>query len=306
MKTLDNRELSTEQFKQILRSGFNCKLTTEEFAAIYPLIEYNGLVNGCEFIMIFYRCRYEHRNKLLTERVSIEKKNRELRRAVMQQKQESMEKKRFLELIPDTTEEDLQSVMKKIIDAAVKYDRMMPGAVPLDGFDADTLSPSEFREQMKLVFRVTLTPKEVSAFLYHFNRDLEVKDRLNCASFLVQFFRMGFNEKTKRLKTVWAEKKRIADEKEKKRIEDAKELAAKNATKVNFTFTEADKERAVAKLRTAARLYDKTTPGAMSMKAFEVKEMPPYIFKEQLKRVFNLNVNPPEMGALMSVFDGEQ
>ena len=93
-------------------------------------------------------------------------------------------------------------------------------------------------------------------------------------------------------------------EKKRKILEEKKELEMKNALKVSMTFTEEDKVNAIKKLRNSAKLYDKTTPGAMSMKSFEVKEMPPHIFKEQLKRIFNLQVSPAEMGALMAVFDG--
>ena len=93
-------------------------------------------------------------------------------------------------------------------------------------------------------------------------------------------------------------------EKKAKFLEEKKELEMKNALKVNSAFTEEDKINAIKKLRGAAKLYDKTTPGAMSMKSFEVKSMPPHVFKEQLRRVFNLQVTPPELGALMSIFDG--
>eukprot|EP01034_Spumella_vulgaris_P025483 gene25483-31949_t len=145
---------------------------------------------------------------------------------------------------------------------------------------------------------------ELAAFIRDFNKDNNNGENVNCASFIVKFFRMGFHEKSRRLRAVWAEKKRIQDEKERRQKEEKLELEKKNQMKVSFDFTPEDKERAVVKLRTAARLYDKTTPGAMSMKSFEVKEMQPHVFKEQLRRIFNLHVNPPEMGALMSVFDG--
>lgn len=304
LKTLDNRELTPEQFRQILRAGMNCRLSHDEFASIAPLLDNKGLVDGCEFILLFYRLRYEHRSRLLTDRVQADRKHRLLLKSVQEKQREDLENKRHLELVSDFTEDDLQSVLTKIVEAAVKYDRMMPGAVPLDAFDADYMTGGEFREQMKLVFHVHLSVKEVSAFINHFNKELDPGNKnLKCAAFLVSFFRMGFNEKTRRLKAFWAEKKRFEVEKKRKAVEDAKELASKNSLKVNFTFTPEDKERAVIKLRAAAKLYDKATPGAMSMKAFEVKEMPPHIFKEQLKRVFNLNVTPPEMGALMSVFD---
>lgn len=158
---------------------------------------------------------------------------------------------------------------------------------------------------MKLVFNIQFSLPELAAFIRHFNKDNSNGDNINCASFIVKFFRMGFQEKSRRLRATWAEKKRVQDEKERRLKEEQLELERKNQMKVSLNFTPDDKERAVVKLRTAARLYDKTTPGAMSMKSFEVKEMQPHVFKEQLRRIFNLHVNPPEMGALMSVFDGE-
>jgi Ca2+-binding EF-hand superfamily protein len=158
---------------------------------------------------------------------------------------------------------------------------------------------------MKLVFNVNLSVEELSAFIKNFNKDNSDGENINCAAFLVSFFRAGFQERTNRLHNLWKEKKRVEEARRQKELQEKKEQEMKNALKVNFEFTEADKERAIIKLRTAARLYDKTTPGAMSMKAFEVKEMAPHVFKEQLKRIFNLQVTPPEMGALMAVFDGK-
>jgi hypothetical protein len=161
-----------------------------------------------------------------------------------------------------------------------------------------------FREQLKLVFNLNVSVAELSAFIKNFNKDNDHGENINCAAFLVSFFRAGFQERSDRLHELWREKKRVEEAHKLKELQDKKELEMKNSLKVNFQFDEEDKARAILKLRTAARLYDKTTPGAMSMKAFEVKEMQPHVFKEQLKRIFNLNVTPPEMGALMAVFDG--
>ena len=68
-------------------------------------------------------------------------------------------------------------------------------------------------------------------------------------------------------------------------------------------FTEAEKESALKKLRDAATHYDKSMPGAMSMRNFEMEYMEPHVFREQLKRVFNLHVSGPELGAIISIFD---
>lgn len=146
---------------------------------------------------------------------------------------------------------------------------------------------------------------ELSAFIKNFNKDNDHGENINCAAFLVSFFRAGFQERSNRLHETWKEKKRFEENKKMKELQEKKEQEMRNALKCNFQYTEKDKARAILKLRTAARLYDKTTPGAMSMKAFEVKEMQPHVFKEQLKRIFNLQVTPPEMGALMAVFDGK-
>lgn len=87
---------------------------------------------------------------------------------------------------------------------------------------------------MKLVFNVQLSLQELSAFIRDFNKDNDHDDKVHCASFLVHFFRMGFQEKTKRLHAVWAEKKRIKEEKERKAREEAEELEKRNAAKVSY------------------------------------------------------------------------
>jgi hypothetical protein len=272
---------------------------------VFPIFNNNGNVDGTEFIMLFYKFRYDHRNKLLSARVDVARRTREMEKAIKIKQAEDFENKRILELVTDFTPEDEKTALEKMVNAAVKYDRLMPGAIPLDAFDIERMTPGEFREQLKSVFNIQLSVRELSAFIAYFNRDKDPNDIcVNCAAFLVTFFRWGFKEKTIRLHEVWEKEKRINEEKEKKRREEQEELDKKNASKVNFTFTPEDKERAIKKLKIAAKLYDKTTPGAMSMKAFEVKEMPPHVFKEQLRRIFNLQVTPAEMGALMAVFDG--
>jgi hypothetical protein len=142
---LDNKELLPEQFRQILRAGMNCKFTNDEFAAIFPLLENGGLVDGCEFILLFYRMRYEHRAKLLTRRVTIEKRHREQMKQMHEKHLEDLANKKVVDLVDDFTPEDEKAALEKIVEAAVKYDRMMPGAAPLDAFDADTINAGEFK-----------------------------------------------------------------------------------------------------------------------------------------------------------------
>lgn len=328
-------------FRQIVRAGMNLKLSSDELDSIIHLFDNNGNANGCEFILVFYRLRYEHRSKAFTERLIRQKRARESQKVQQEKMIQELEGKAHLSLVDDYTSEDLDSAMKKIIEAAVKYDRLMPGAVQLDAFDCEFMPPNVLRyskyhlifarlrffcsftatvvlsydlispflhicrEQLKMVFNISLTVQELSAFIRNFNKSNANGDNINCAAFLVSFFRAGFQEKSNRLHAVWKAEQRHQEAVKKKQLEDIRAQEAKNALKCDFNYTEQDKENAIRKLRTAAKLYDKTTPGAMSMKAFEVKEMAPHVFKEQLRRIFNLNVNPQEMGALMDVFDGK-
>lgn len=135
------------------------------------------------------------------------------------------------------------------------------------------------------MFNIPTTPEELGAIIsFLANNSNGDISRVNCAQFLVWFFRVGFQERAIRMKAKWIEKKKHIDEKEEKRVKELEAAAKKNALTCSFDFTHQDKERALVKLREAARLYDKSTPGAMSMKAFEVISMPPHVFKEQLRR----------------------
>ena len=123
----------------------NLKLTAQELDALMHLFDNEGDVDGCEFILIFYRLRYEHRSKLFTERVMIQKRARESQKYKREKIMEDLEVKTHISLTNTFNEEDLDSAMKKIINAAVKYDRLMPGAVQLDAFDCEFMQPNVFR-----------------------------------------------------------------------------------------------------------------------------------------------------------------
>jgi len=57
------------------------------------------------------------------------------------------------------TESDRQSAIDKLIKASAKYDKTSPGCMGLDAFDAAYLTPLEFREILKRVFALNLSPK---------------------------------------------------------------------------------------------------------------------------------------------------
>ena len=44
-------------------------------------------------------------------------------------------------------------------------------------------------------------------------------------------------------------------------------------------------------------------PGAANLDSFESLTMEPHVFKEQMRRAFNMKLSPPELAALMGFFD---
>jgi Ca2+-binding EF-hand superfamily protein len=303
LKNFRGNHIDPEDFRDQLRRSINCRVSSDEMRALLPLLdrENSGLCDGAVFLILFYRIRHELRCQLLSERIETEKRLKEKISERLNRRKKAFEAKVEIEVPTTFSEEDRQSAMNKLMYAAARYDRLMPGTVQLDAFEGQNMSASLFREQLKSVFNMKVSLGELAALMDYFDSD---KDGLiNCAEFLIHFFRAGFSERTRQLE----EERRLKKEYEdglKKRTEDMEnEKAKKNALKVDYVYDKQTKERAISKLREAAKLYDKSTPGAMNMNAFEGAFMEPHVFKEQLRRVFNLKLTPKELGALMDLFD---
>ena len=171
----------------------------------------------------------------------------------------------------------------------------------LDGFEGASMEPHVFKEQLKRVFNLKLTPGELGALMSHFDKDGD--HTIDCAEFLIQFFVTGFENKTEILRG-----RRKADEATLARARAKVAAKAAAATKwqseqVSFEFTADDLATAEAMITEAAAKYDRNSASSMSLSAFDGASMAPYVFKEQLKRVFNLKLTKPQMGALMRKFD---
>ena len=297
--------MDVDTFREQLRRGLSCKLTVPEVKSIMFLFDTdgNGLADGQEFLLLFYRFRYEHRQKVLTDRIKAERKIIGRAKLRAKKRQEEFENKYQITVDYDYTPEQRKSALDKITSAAFEYDKNMPGSVQLNAFDGASMSPKIFKEQLKLVFGIVVSPQELGALMNFFDRDGD--GMINCAEFLVAFFRMGFEERTKFVRNEREKKAKIRREKEKQEREAKELLESQNKLKVSYNYTEEDKVSAFTKLRDAARLYDRTLPGCVSMSAFDGAFMEPHVFKEQLRRVFNLKITPPELGVLMHTFDDD-
>jgi hypothetical protein len=107
---------------------------------------------------------------------------------------EKFEKSVLVELKPDT-KEDKKSLKLKIREAAEAYERREQWGNTLSGFEAASLTPTQFREQLKNNFLVFLSPGELSAAVKLYGNE---EGDIDCGYFLSNFFISGKHAKTVR------------------------------------------------------------------------------------------------------------
>ena len=307
LKVFENSQIPRNEFKEQLRVGLDCKLKEDELNALLPLVSANTeddkskIVDGRKFLLMFIRIRTDHREKLQQDKIANDKRAKDIERAQDMISSTAVPKGPVYKADMEYSKADMISAKKKITEAAAKYDKNMPGAPSLDAFERAFMDPSEFKTTLNQCFAIKLTPKELGAVMKIFDGD--ENGSISCPEFLITFFRMGFAEKSARIKAereVKAAHQAAVLEKQK---EDKKALKSRNAQKLNMEYREVDKKSAMAKLRETAKKYDRTMPGAPSMSAFDCAVMEPVGFKEQLRRLFNLQVTAAELGALVDYFD---
>jgi len=72
---------------------------------------------------------------------------------------------------------------------------------------------------------------------------------------------------------------------------------------VDFSYTQVELEASLRKLKLAARFYD---PDSVNLSAFDGTNLSPAVFREMLKRLFNIKLTGCELGALVDYFDKEK
>ena len=155
---------------------------------------------------------------------------------------------------------------------------------------------------VKRTFGLILDGGELGAIMSYF--DPTKSGKVVCQDFLIHFLRVGQAERDK-VKTKNLEKIR-SDEAERKQRE-ADILAAqwaKTELKVDQKFSEKHKQSAILKLQEAAFKYD--SQGSVNISAFYAKYLSAAVFREMLKRVFNLRISDEELAALISIYEHEE
>ena len=207
----------------------------------------------------------------------------------------SLAKKHSMKFSYAYDENDYQSAVLVIEEAAWRYDKSMPGAASLEAFDTKTMPPHIFKEQAKRAFNMNLSPAELGATLKYFNGDGE--GNIVCKDFLNKFLRMGIDFRHKK-HAEWLKLDaqltaiRIKQEEDKLLAQEKKVVLSDISN-----FTEDDFKSALNKLTIAATKYI-PVEAVSPLTAFETAVMPPHVFKEQLKLAFNIKLSMKELRSL--------
>lgn len=161
------------------------------------------------------------------------------------------------------------------------------------------LNPTQFREQLKRNFQVTLSAGELAVIFDKFDSDKS--GSIDCSEFLFHFFRMGRLEKDLH-RGRNAHRTYMLHQEAKQREVEIKKRMEEGAQAKLVSSTEDDRLSFEAKLALAARHYDKKSWLGRSA-ALDGVAMTPTVFKEQLKQNFEILVSPAELDAAVKWFN---
>lgn len=302
LDAFDAAFLTPGMFREVAKRTFNLVFEPKELAAMINQFE-NGKGNlDCQkFLVHFIRVGAEEREKAKVIQLEKQRRDDSLRKSDHDRKLKALESKLVIDVSYEYTDAERDSAFKKLTVAAKKYDKNHPGAMSLEGFEEKTLKPHVFREMIKRTFGVVLTPPELGACMHFFDpkKTLLISSR----KFLIYFLKLGIAEREADMRSSLS--KLRADEALRIREHEEKLAAqwAKMELNLTFEFTEADTVSALEKLAEAAFKFDPASPGPMGLTAFNGKKMTPAVFKEMLRRTFNMKITAPELAALISEFD---
>merc|ERR1711871_482411 len=302
----DSKTLSAGQFREMLKTTFNLKLKPKELGALVKKFEHrdkptSGEIDTHTFLVAFLQMGVDERAK--KKREGLEKQREAIRVAELEMKEklEAQDKKMILKVKEGTTDEILLDTEEKFRQAAAKYEKGHPSSVGLDGFEAKILNPAEFREIVKRTFNLKLNPKELAAAMELF--DLDKKGHIVSADFLVTFFKMGADERSRVRKEQFDRQQEENKYRELLAKQKAKDDDAKHLYKPDYDYTDDDIYSGTEKIRICAAKFDKTSSGSFDLRAFDVAYMEAGQFRDLTRRAFNLNITPKEFGALLDEFD---
>jgi Ca2+-binding EF-hand superfamily protein len=259
-----------------------------------------NLVDGKVFLIGFMKLGYEARARIKSHTMEKQRKVHNEREQERERKLHLASQRNAIIVNPEFTEEDRLEAIKKIKAAAVNYDKNSPGSVTMEAFDAAYLTPGMFKEVLKRSLNINFTEPELASMLSEYDNG---RSNVNTQAFMVSFIKLGTDERDK-VKAIQLTKQRRMNylrktEHERKMAESEEKMTLS----IEYDYTEEERESAFAKLAFASKKYDKSHPGSMSLDGFEEKHLKAHVFREMLKRTFNVILTNEELASVMHYFD---
>lgn len=165
-----------EEFKSNLKLAFNLHLTIPELTAIIKLLNKDrpeeSNINCAKFLVIFMRLGVMERTKKLQNHWTEQQNTKDNTEQMKVRNEADFEGKNGLKVISvadlQFTENDREIAMCKLKEAAKMYVMQSTGTVSLRSFDALHMPPHEFKEQLRRVFKITLSSGEVGSLLVEY------------------------------------------------------------------------------------------------------------------------------------------
>ena len=165
-----------EEFKSNLKLAFNLHLTIPELTAIVKLLNKDKpevpSINCAKFLVIFMRLGVMERTKKLQNHWTEQQNTKDYTEQMKIRNEADFEGKNGLKVISVNdlkfNNSDKESAMCKLREAAKMYVMQSTGTVSLRSFDALHMPPHEFKEQLRRVFKITLSSSEVGSLLVEY------------------------------------------------------------------------------------------------------------------------------------------
>lgn len=244
LSAFDSKEMRPFEFKEQMKRAFKMTISPPELGALMSIFGKDGIIGCANFLAKFLKVGVAERTRRNQQWREMQLKEEEAKKQKKLEEQQLLEKKNAMKVQKTFTDQDFQSAYAKLTDAAIKYHKDAPGAVGLNAFECVSMPPHVFKEQLKGVFGIKVTPQELGALMSYFDNVNE----LNCQYFLMRFFRIG-NEERYRIANTWKASQKERAEKE--RVEREERLAeSMNRGKVDIdtNFLEADFDSALDKV----------------------------------------------------------
>jgi Ca2+-binding EF-hand superfamily protein len=290
-------------FREVMKRTFNILLTPNELAAmIAEFNNGNGNIDTSKFLVTFIKIGSEERDKVKGLALEKERNNEIIRKTIEKKKKAEQENKMLLKINYSYTKEQKEEAFLKLAAAAKKYDKNASSAMSLDGFVEKTMKPHIFREMLKRTFNFIPSAEELGAIVEYF--DKKKKGEIICCEFLIYFLKLGIAEREKEHKESLKKLKDDAIIREKQHQEKIASQWSKSDMVLDYTqINEEDRETALEKLTEASVKFDPSTAGPMGLTAFQASSLSPHVFREMLRRVFNMQLTNGEFLVLTKEFD---